>query len=107
MNHMDVLGFHRLRTITQLSFESVPQIILQTRILFWMRANPGESFIDVSFYEIAASIFFAALHFLGEIVVIKEEARACKTSVIHYIVTWYNGRFGWVPFTNKLRSAKD
>lgn len=24
MNTMDILGFHRLRTITQLSFESIP-----------------------------------------------------------------------------------
>lgn len=35
MTEMDIKGFRRLRTISQLSFESLPQIILQIRILIY------------------------------------------------------------------------
>jgi hypothetical protein len=33
MTEMDIGGFRRLRTISQLSFESFPQVVLQTWIL--------------------------------------------------------------------------
>ena len=36
MTNMDIAGFRRLRTISQLSFESLPQILLQTRIYFYV-----------------------------------------------------------------------
>lgn len=35
MSDMDIKGFRRLRTISQLSFESFPQILLQIRILVY------------------------------------------------------------------------
>lgn len=35
MSDMDIKGFRRLRTISQLSFESFPQVLLQMRILIF------------------------------------------------------------------------
>ena len=35
MSDMDIKGFRRLRTISQLTFESFPQILLQIRILIY------------------------------------------------------------------------
>lgn len=43
MTKMEVEGFRRMRTITQLSFESVPQIALQTRILHYYTYGPGKT----------------------------------------------------------------
>lgn len=31
------------------------------------------------------------------------EAKACRTSFIHYLLICLNGRLGWVPFTNILQ----
>jgi hypothetical protein len=31
------------------------------------------------------------------------EARACRTSFIHYLLICLNGRLGWVPFSNILQ----
>jgi predicted nucleotidyltransferase len=41
MSDMDIKGFRRLRTISQLSFESLPQIILQCRILLYGFMHDG------------------------------------------------------------------
>ena len=39
MNKNDVEGFRRARNISQLLFETVPQICLQLRILYWRHYN--------------------------------------------------------------------
>ena len=39
MELMDIEHFRHLRTISQLSFESVPQILLQIRILLYTKAD--------------------------------------------------------------------
>jgi hypothetical protein len=37
MQQMDVVGFRRLRTVSQLTFETFPQILLQTYIYYKLR----------------------------------------------------------------------
>ena len=42
MQKMDVIGFRRLRTSCQLTFESLPQILLQIRIFLYLNGNEEE-----------------------------------------------------------------
>merc|ERR1712176_351541 len=45
LNRMQIIGYRRLRTLSQLFFETVPQIFLQLRILWVVNGDPnGNSF---------------------------------------------------------------
>jgi len=46
MQKLDVAGFRRMRTISQLTFESIVQILLQTRILLFLELNEGDYLFD-------------------------------------------------------------
>eukprot|EP01084_Bolivina_argentea_P309595 535552_1 len=69
MNKTEIVGYRRLRTLSQLLFETVPQILLQFRILVAIKLND-----DIDYYidenTIAWSIGFATLHFLLEYTII-------------------------------------
>lgn len=41
-------------------------------------------------------------HTILECIQLYFEAQACKTSLISYCVVCFNGRFGWVPFTDSM-----
>jgi len=32
------------------------------------------------------------------------EARACRTTLMHYLLVCLNGRLGWIPYTDVLES---
>jgi hypothetical protein len=100
MSKLDVAGFRRLRTISQLSFESLIQIILQVRILIYSFNQPDviEQF-GVEIEAIIISLSFALLHTIFELIFLNMEAVAAKTTITHYAIICFNGRFGWVPFS--------
>ena len=102
MSDMDIKGFRRLRTISQLSFESLPQIILQVRILIF--ALNGDNKLGVSMDAIVGSLGCAVLHAFFEMIFVYLEAVSCKTTVIHYFIVCFNARFGWIPFVNFFSS---
>jgi hypothetical protein len=49
------------------------------------------------------SIGCAVLHGVVEVFMLNVEAISAKTSVLHYLIVCFNGRFGWVPYTNKFK----
>ena len=99
MQKLDVAGFRRLRTSSQLTFESLPQLILQIRIFFYLKDSPEElADLDVSLETIMVSILFALLHAAIEAIFINLEKKANKTTMMHYLIICFNGRFGYVPF---------
>jgi len=51
------------------------------------------------------SIALAVAHGMIEVIFIILEKTACKTDFLHYTIICFNGRFGWVPFTNHFTSA--
>ena len=48
------------------------------------------------------SLSFAVLHAILEVIVMRLEARACKTTLIHYAIVCFNARFDWVPFITSI-----
>ena len=103
MTDIDIKGFRRLRTISQLSFESLPQIIIQLRILLFSAAV-GKNELDVSTAAIAGSLACALIHAFFEMIFVYLEAVSCKTTVMHYFIVCFNARFGWIPFVNFFSS---
>jgi hypothetical protein len=53
----------------------------------------------ISVEAILISLSFAIFHTIFEFLFLNTEAIACKTTITHYAIICFNGRFGWVPFS--------
>ena len=105
MSQMDIKGFRRLRTISQLSFESMPQILIQGRILYYNVVKPESTdALAIDMNVIIGSLGCAFFHAIIEFIFVSLEARACKTTFTHYCIVCFNARFGWIPFQNLFSS---
>jgi hypothetical protein len=111
MNREEIVGFRRLRTISQLMFETIPQIFLQIRVLIYFqnkaKSATGSTLTDIDVNSVLISILFACLHGGLEIVILIIEARIFEETIYDYFVICINGRLGWVPFMHKFRGKKD
>jgi hypothetical protein len=54
---------------------------------------------------IIGSLGCALAHAVIEFVFVRLEARACKTTLIHYSIICFNARFGWIPFQHLFSSV--
>lgn len=109
MTRMDAQGFRRLRTLSQLTFESITQILLQCWILYKLSLIEDEEemeAIGISVSALLFSIITALIHAVLEIIMLIIEKRAYRTSLIHYASVCLTGTFGWVPFTHLLRDIE-
>ena len=102
MKKHEVNGIRRMRTITQLMFESVIQFSLQLYILHQVRDRDDASSINVDVTSIIISICLTIAHAILEYLLLCYEALACKTSLMNYCVACFNGKLGWVPFVDKM-----
>jgi hypothetical protein len=105
MQKLEVAGFRRMRTISQLTFESLIQFCLQVRMLMYFNQLEDQNAMDefgVSVTAIVVSILLAISHALLECVFLYMEAQASKTSFVNYCIICFNGRFGWVPYNDFL-----
>ena len=102
MSIQDLAGFRRLRTISQLTFETMLQIILQLRILLYTQNTNSDSTAELEIDKgtVMLSLALAIAHLIIEIAFIILESKSTKTTFMHYSIVCFNGRFGWVPFTN-------
>ena len=105
MQKMDVEGFRRMRTICQLTFESLIQLILQVRMLIYFKRLHDEQSVEqmgVSIESLIISIALSLLHTALECIFMYMESKASLMSFLNYTIICFNGRFGWVPFNNFL-----
>eukprot|EP01083_Nonionella_stella_P295544 1004441_1 len=93
MNRMQVIGYRRLRTLSQLLFETVPQCLLQLHML---RVSNLDG-LDTS--SLMMSILFALLHMLFEGIIIYSDSKACDSSVLEYGLQCLHARMNWIPYT--------
>ena len=66
--------------MSQFTFESIPQIILQIRILVYM-ANidaSAEGYVQISWTIVFWSFFFAVVHAILEVIFLRLEADALR-----------------------------
>ena len=110
MSNMDVKGYRKLRTLSQLTFESIPQLLMQIVFVIFYRKEAADKGVNMK--EIGLSLAFAGAHFLSEVLLLYVESRAVKQTMyqphkspqilctmrFHYILECLSGRFGWVPF---------
>lgn len=106
MQKLEVAGFRRMRTISQLTFETFIQFVLQMRMLqFFREQRDADNVVEVSVDAILLSLLLALAHGVLEAAFLYLEARASKTSFINYCMVCFNGRFGWVPYNDFLTNT--
>ena len=62
--------------------------------------------LDISIEAILISISFAVLHAIIEIIFLNLEKQANKTTMMHYLIISFNGRFGYIPYIHLFASNK-
>ncbi|KRX00525.1 hypothetical protein PPERSA_04546 [Pseudocohnilembus persalinus] len=96
---MDIIGIRKLRSISQLLFETSLQLLLQLRMLQYK--DIAESF-GVNINALLLSLQFALLHFFIEGTVLILESTAFKANFTSYLSTCLNGRLLWIPFIDLM-----
>eukprot|EP01084_Bolivina_argentea_P245868 411561_1 len=93
MNKTEIIGYRRLRTLSQLFFETIPQIILQARML-------GDASINTN--ALFWSIGLALCHLLLEAGIIYLDSHAFEVSFLEYSILCLGGRIQWIPFQHRI-----
>ena len=98
MRKNDIEGMRRARNISQLLFETIPQVALQIRIIFWIWNHPANQLakLDIE-HQLLASIASGVVHALMETFQIYNEAKAANMKIVPYAIVCLNGRFDWLP----------
>ena len=110
MKPHEVSGFRRMRTITQMMFETFIQLGVQIHMLIYVTlyvADDNKADFGVDMTSILLSVALAVAHINLEYVQLSYEAKACKTSMTYYSIACFNGKFGWVPFADDLTTIAE
>ena len=77
MSKSDIEGYRRARNNSQLLFETVPQVLLQLRILQWSYNHPSDKIVHLQIEtQLIASIASGVLHALIKSLQIYNDASA-------------------------------
>ena len=99
MNRTEIMGYRRLRTLSQLFFETMPQILLQLRILWVIRWEGDENNeFEIDENTLFASIGLAFAHLILEGGIIFLDKSAFRMSFLEYSLECLGGRVQWIPF---------
>eukprot|EP01084_Bolivina_argentea_P172299 298477_1 len=104
MNRTEITGYRRLRTLSQLFFETIPQIFLQLRILWIVKwsNNPDAENFEITEETLAISIVLALVHMLLEAGIIFLDSLALKMPFMQYALVCLGARVQWIPFQHML-----
>eukprot|EP01084_Bolivina_argentea_P073926 134117_1 len=102
LNRMQIIGYRRLRTLSQLFFETIPQIFLQLRILWQLKwaNNDTQNQFQIDANSIIWSVGFAILHLIFEAAIISLDSAASQMKFIHYAIVCLGARLDWIPFSH-------
>eukprot|EP01083_Nonionella_stella_P271752 921105_1 len=101
MSRMEVIGYRRLRTLSQLLFETLPAIIFQSYMVYYDNTKGGKQLNTTILY---VSIAVALIYIIVVLLLIYLDARASKIPLTHYIVICLGARLNWVPFAYQIRT---
>lgn len=90
MNRMQIIGYRRLRTLSSLLFESIPQILLQGRVLYAIERARRQGTSDelnlsgINPESLIVSVGFAFGHLCFEALMIYLDSKSCDMSFFQY-----------------------
>eukprot|EP01084_Bolivina_argentea_P270921 460797_1 len=112
MNRTEIIGYRRLRSLSQLTFESIPQIFLQCWIMWRIEWQPHHSDTDPSNFntfkinatDLRLSIILAIIHVLLESIVIFLDSSALQMKFLQYGLVALGGRVDFIPYGHQIKS---
>eukprot|EP01084_Bolivina_argentea_P204146 348583_1 len=107
MNRTEIIAYRRLRTLSQLFFETMPQIVLQLRILWvikWSGHGDNENAFDIDVQTLTWSIGLAIVHLILESGIVYFDKRAFRMSFMEYALECLGGRVMWIPFQHLINN---
>ena len=109
LNTMQLSGYRRCRTLSQLVFETCIQLCLQIRI-FIQTSRDGDDDLEslnIDGVSLGISVLFAIFHLFFELCVLWIESRAAKMNIAQYGIICLSGRLDWVPYSQQLKTYSD
>eukprot|EP01083_Nonionella_stella_P267987 905612_1 len=100
MNYTEMVSYRRLRTLSQLFFETIPQIFFQVWIILdikWLK-HENEFDLDDFAWKLAFSISLAIAHLILEGGIVLLDKSAFEMPFMQYALVSLGGRTLWVPF---------
>ena len=101
VSRMELIGYRRLRMLSQLLFESFPSLVLQIRILYVINNDDSNNYSE-TYDSLYFSIGFALIHTFMEGCILYLDSKACHSTLYQYAIVCLNARLSWVPFANIL-----
>eukprot|EP01084_Bolivina_argentea_P215564 365983_1 len=102
MDRMNYEGFKRQKTVAQLMFESIPQLIIQTLLLYNLFPVKSSEISNITETDLYRSITFAVLNAVGQFFKLFIESIAVDESFVQYCLHAMMSRVGWIPFKMKI-----
>eukprot|EP01084_Bolivina_argentea_P094316 169555_1 len=99
LDRMQVVGYRRLRTLSQLCFESIPQILLQVRILMVAGTNENQE-LNIDTFAVILSVAFSLCHLFLEFVVLYLDSSASRMTLTQYCIVCLGARLNWIPYSH-------
>ena len=90
------------RSVSQLFFETIPQVIVQAGLVFGLFNYNLNKFNGITENDVYISIGTAIVNSIAQIGRIYIEAKACNESFVGCGVTCLLARIGWIPFIDKI-----
>ena len=103
MNRTEVIGYRRLRTLSQLCWETIPQIVLQCRILYVLEVQATSNEFEIDIGTLIWSIALGMAHLVLEGGVVWLDSKALRMHFIQYAMTCLGGRVQWIPYQHLLQ----
>eukprot|EP01084_Bolivina_argentea_P313300 542543_1 len=105
MDKMGWEGFKQQRMIGQLTFESLPQFIIQIIVFYFLFddiSGAGNAGTSITNFQLAFSILTALFNVISTLTKISLEAKCCKTGFVSYALQCIKGRNDWVPLLEHI-----
>eukprot|EP01083_Nonionella_stella_P064687 168852_1 len=100
MDRMNFEGFKRQKSVSQILFETIPQVTLQ--VLLELDVIPGKHLAGITSRDLQISIATAVFNFVIQISKLYCESVAVNEQFVEYCLTSMMGRVSWVPFRLKV-----
>eukprot|EP01083_Nonionella_stella_P025222 69477_1 len=99
LTFMNLEGYTRMRSISQLMLESIPQIIIQTMLAFGVIRISNTT---ITSFDILLSIGSAVINMTSQFAVMKMESIVVRETFLSYALSCMIGRVGWIPFLTTI-----
>lgn len=96
MNQTEMVGFRRMRSICQFTFQGLPLGMMMVRLVTYLRAYDYYEF-DITSTGFMFTLVLILVHGVLEFALLHLDKMDNNTDFLHQCIARFNGGFGFVP----------